>query len=262
MESLGQLLKREREARGISIEAVARFTKYHIENIKALEEDRYDVLPATPYIKGMLRSIAQCLRLNSVELILTYEASQKVEDSQHEPIKPPTEIKLSTLPFYQKKYFFMISAFTIFILLSSILYFIFKYSDSEKFIVDPNAMNVFVPLEPDEEVLIPTPPTEGHNLTLYATEKVWLKIQTDSDLPYDLVLSEGKSLDIKARKVIRFFVSDAAHVNIQFNHKEITSKAEGPQTFVFPESFSGTKDRSKIKKKKLEGEFGESVMKP
>lgn len=73
METLGQFLKREREARNIAIEDVEKITKYHRSRIDALEGDHHDQLPSPPYVKGMLRSFAKYYGLDITDLLIRYE---------------------------------------------------------------------------------------------------------------------------------------------------------------------------------------------
>jgi cytoskeleton protein RodZ len=58
-ESLGSHLKRERESRNISLKEVAKRIRVREQLLRALEEDRYDVLPPHPYLKGFLFNYAK-----------------------------------------------------------------------------------------------------------------------------------------------------------------------------------------------------------
>jgi len=68
----GEILRRAREARGLTIPQVAertRITRHHIENIEA---DRFAKLPAGVYLRGMLASIARELRLDGQKVSKSY----------------------------------------------------------------------------------------------------------------------------------------------------------------------------------------------
>ena len=73
MESLGKFLKKEREIRNISLEEISKFTKVKEHYLKAIEEDQYELLPATPYVKGFLNVYAKYLTLNPKDIVLQYE---------------------------------------------------------------------------------------------------------------------------------------------------------------------------------------------
>lgn len=68
----GELLRRVREARGLSLGQVAdktRISRMHLENVEA---DRYDALPATVYLRGILMNIARELMLDPLKVAKSY----------------------------------------------------------------------------------------------------------------------------------------------------------------------------------------------
>lgn len=96
MESPGKFLKKERETRNISLEEISKFTKVREHYLKAIEEDKYELLPAIPYVKGFLNVYARYLMLNPKDIILQYENYLKslippeTLQLQHAPIKKKT----------------------------------------------------------------------------------------------------------------------------------------------------------------------------
>jgi len=77
MESLGKYLKTERERRNLSLEEAAKSTKIRIQFLRAIEEDRYELLLPSVYVKGFLTQYARYLGLNPNEVILRYQEYQK-----------------------------------------------------------------------------------------------------------------------------------------------------------------------------------------
>jgi len=72
VEFTGELLRRVRESYGLSLQQVAertRITRIHLENVEA---DRYDRLPATVYLRGILMNLARELRLDPARVSKTY----------------------------------------------------------------------------------------------------------------------------------------------------------------------------------------------
>ncbi len=68
----GEMLRRVRESYGLSLQQVAertRITRIHLENVEA---DRYDRLPATVYLRGILVNLARELRLDPARVSKTY----------------------------------------------------------------------------------------------------------------------------------------------------------------------------------------------
>jgi hypothetical protein len=68
----GELLRLVRESYGLSLQQVAertRITRIHLENVEA---DRYERLPATVYLRGILVNLARELRLDPARVSKTY----------------------------------------------------------------------------------------------------------------------------------------------------------------------------------------------
>ena len=68
-ESIGQRLKKEREARYLTLEKVSQVTRIRGIYIKALEADDYSALPSAAQGRGFLRNYAEYLELNIDEMI-------------------------------------------------------------------------------------------------------------------------------------------------------------------------------------------------
>lgn len=90
MDSIGVTLRTEREKRGLSVEEAHENTKIIVQNISALEEDRFDSFPNKVYARAFLRDYANFLGLDSGELLTEYEdkwSPKAVPDSV--PVKKP-----------------------------------------------------------------------------------------------------------------------------------------------------------------------------
>jgi transcriptional regulator with XRE-family HTH domain len=72
MESVGELLRLEREAQGKTVADVAKATKMSTLIIESLEDDRFSAFPAPVYAKGHLRTYARFLDLNEEEIVEKY----------------------------------------------------------------------------------------------------------------------------------------------------------------------------------------------
>lgn len=72
--SPGSYIREQRKRRGMSLEQLAAATKIPRESISLLEEDRYDALPGTVFVKGFLRCCARSLGVNPETVMeLLYE---------------------------------------------------------------------------------------------------------------------------------------------------------------------------------------------
>jgi len=72
MESLGQELKKERQARNISIDEMSSSTKIVGRYLEALEQDRFDAMPGGFFVKGIVRAYAKYVGLDEKEVLERY----------------------------------------------------------------------------------------------------------------------------------------------------------------------------------------------
>ena len=90
-ETLGSYLKNQRESKKISLREVAKNTRVREQILRAIEEDRHELLPPSTYVKGFLSAYAKYLRLDENEVLLRYESVLKgkpLTPSRTEPVKP------------------------------------------------------------------------------------------------------------------------------------------------------------------------------
>lgn len=78
MESVGQYLRRHREARHMSLEEVARATRVPIASMERLEEDLFDELPGEVFVRGFLKAYAQAVDIPTDEVLARYTASRRM----------------------------------------------------------------------------------------------------------------------------------------------------------------------------------------
>ncbi|MFQ5431706.1 MAG: RodZ domain-containing protein [Nitrospinota bacterium] len=83
MAALGEKLRREREARGVSVKEIAEATRIHENYLYALEENDYGSLPGAVFVTGFLRNYAAHLGLDADKIVIEFEA-MKIEP----PVKP------------------------------------------------------------------------------------------------------------------------------------------------------------------------------
>lgn len=67
--SFGAWLRHQREARSVSLREIADSSKISLRYLDALEQDRFDVLPAPVFARGFLREYARVVGLNPDEVV-------------------------------------------------------------------------------------------------------------------------------------------------------------------------------------------------
>lgn len=82
MKSIGKILKKTREKKGLSLEEVASQTRIHHDVLKNLEDDNFHLLPSPAYVKGFLKRYGEYLGLQSGPLIEEYLSTHPPEPEQ------------------------------------------------------------------------------------------------------------------------------------------------------------------------------------
>ena len=91
-ESFGAALKKEREARQISLEDISAATRINVRFLEAIEQGQFDVLPEA-YIRAFVREYADTVGLNADEFLAKLEAIMVPPPQTHtaSPVAPPEE---------------------------------------------------------------------------------------------------------------------------------------------------------------------------
>lgn len=89
MESVGTYLRREREARRMSVEEIARSTRVPASSVERIEADQFDELPGEVFVRGFLRAYARALGLPPEEVLARYTSSRRVAWVTPLPITSP-----------------------------------------------------------------------------------------------------------------------------------------------------------------------------
>jgi cytoskeletal protein RodZ len=90
MDSVGQHLRQQREAKAMSIEEVARATRVPMSSVERLESDQFDELPGEVFVRGFMRSYARAVGLDPDDVLARYTASRRVAWVTPLPISSPT----------------------------------------------------------------------------------------------------------------------------------------------------------------------------
>jgi cytoskeletal protein RodZ len=96
-ETIGQRLKREREARYLTLEKAAADTRIRSVYLQALEADDYSVMPSAAQGRGFLRNYAEYLDLNVDEMIADIQRNPPVIEEVSGPL-PQVNLSETEIP--------------------------------------------------------------------------------------------------------------------------------------------------------------------
>ena len=85
--SFGSWLRRQRELREISLRDIAERTKISLRYLEAMEDDRFDLLPAPVFAKGFLREYARYVGLSPDEVVNHWLSVQPAEDADSTAVR-------------------------------------------------------------------------------------------------------------------------------------------------------------------------------
>lgn len=83
---LGDLLRKTREEKKLSLEDVEQGTNIRKLYIKSIEDGDYEKLPGEVFLKGFIKTYGKFLGLNSIELIEQYKQEKNIATSKNEEI--------------------------------------------------------------------------------------------------------------------------------------------------------------------------------
>lgn len=73
MATIGEILRRERARKGLTLQEIEQSLHIRAAYLEALEEDNYEVIPGHVYVKGFIRNYGNFLGLDGQGLVLTYK---------------------------------------------------------------------------------------------------------------------------------------------------------------------------------------------
>ena len=91
MDTVGHVLKKRRELRGMSIEEASRATRIPVSSLERLEDDRFDDLPGEVFVRGFLRAYSKCIGLPTEEIVAMYSATRRVAYVTPIPVTSPIQ---------------------------------------------------------------------------------------------------------------------------------------------------------------------------
>ena len=71
-QTLGQMLRQERERRDIPLDRIEEATRIRAAQLRAIEDDRLEALPAEAYARGFVRTYAEYLGLNGDDVVAIF----------------------------------------------------------------------------------------------------------------------------------------------------------------------------------------------
>ncbi len=89
--TVGNMLKRQRERKSMSVAEVARVTRIPVPTLQSIESDHFDDLPGEVFVRGFLKSYAQAVGVLPAEVLARYTQSRRVAFVTPLPMASPVQ---------------------------------------------------------------------------------------------------------------------------------------------------------------------------
>lgn len=222
--SFGSWLRRQREMREISLRDIADRTKISLRYLEAMEDDRFDLLPAPVFAKGFLREYARYVGLSPDEVVNHYLAVQQQQSPEEDGIKKDQTLvnrphRVQPQPRSWTYGLFLALAVLVLIALIWVLawYNNRRRSEPAADATPPPIAAASQTALPSSPAPVPDRPSAPLEVTLDFVADCWVEVRVD-DKPF---LSEqrvqGESLPIEAQKSVDIRLGDTAAAEIQVN---------------------------------------------
>jgi len=255
-ETLGKYLKNQRESKKISLREVAKNTRVREHILRAIEEDRQNLLPPATYVKGFLLAYAKYLRLDPNDVLLRYERALKGEFITPPSIQspgpkqeiPPTQ---ASTPKQKVLWNTKQTWVVVGVIVASFVVFYFFSPYSSKPPMEPipgKLVEKKSPIAPSPPVTATPQPPEGKpvvqekkpltpsapvtattpvqekkaiSLQLKAIEETWLSLQADDQSGKEMILKPGEGTTIQASGRILMKLGNAGGLDLVLNGKPV-----------------------------------------
>lgn len=222
MQTVGEILRSEREKKGLSVKEIEFATSIRTLYITAIEEDNYGIIPGEVYVKGFIRNYSSYLGLDSQEIMDLYRKDQNPNTLPDENLSPeskaPTDkpVKKNNLPIK----WITISLFALCAIGGA-----WWFLGSAKSIQEPNVEKQAqsTPTIPNqvtkEQSVAPVVPVLKKPVTLTAkyTDQCWTLVTADNKIIYEGTPQAGDTLTWEAEQNITLKVGNAGGIDIVYN---------------------------------------------
>jgi len=227
MESIGLVLRQERERRGLALQDVHDATRITSQNLSALEDDRFDYFPNRVYARAFLRDYANYLGLDSAELLARYEETWN-STSEVTPAPAPRRGSAWNVLGWVALVVVILAS------LGAAAYYGFEVygkkptpavarkapvAPRDDLATLPKAPSVEpAPAEPAPKAAPkPAPVVDKAVLEVTAVYDCWMRVKTDGIKAFEGILPKGQSRSFTGGNEVYIFVGKSNAVSLKFN---------------------------------------------
>ena len=232
-------LKALRESRGFTPKDLFQITKINPDNIEAIENGAFRLLPPPVYAKAFIKTYAKVIGADSKKILEYY-------GKYLETLKTPCEgesAEISPGTTTSNKKLFLIFSFLSLIILSGIVIFcIYMYRESGGDMPQRHSgevVSVIPEVKPVGEINPPqtgfrnkknteAKPEKSYRLSITAVELTWLRIREGQKGYQEVLLKPGEKIELTAAS-FDIDVGNAGGINVEFQGKTLANLGKSGQ---------------------------------
>ena len=212
---LGERLQRLRTGKNVSQKELASRTRISTRYIDALERGDLDVLPGQIFIIGFVRSICTELEQSPEEFLELLEGCFPEED--FDELEEAAQTKKGIMPF-------ALAALLLLVLIGGSTFLLGTFGkEAEKRETEETSLSgrelESKGSEAEQEVFREAAVPQDLDLSIYAIERTWLRIQTDSSPPWETTMRVGDEIKLRAGGRIMLHIGNAGGILLDLNGK-------------------------------------------
>jgi cytoskeleton protein RodZ len=224
--AFGDWLRRQREMREISLRDIADRTKISLRYLQAMEDDRFDLLPAPIFAKGFLREYARYVGLSPDEVVNHYLSVQQQGTPEEEGVKKDSTLSgqrpARPKPVRNWTYglFLAVAVLILIGLVAALAWYAERRRDDPAADVTPPP--IAAPPAPEAVAVsapLPTPekPKAPLEVTLDFTSACWVEVAADGKRIVAQEYAQGESESFAAQQSVQITLGDTGAADIQVN---------------------------------------------
>jgi cytoskeletal protein RodZ len=228
VQTIGEILRSEREKKGLSVKEIEIATSIRTVYITAIEEGNYDIIPGEVYLKGFIRNYANFLGLDGQQIVDLYRQSQNPTTVAEEmnkmdaPLKEKPMKKPNTT--HSSKW---LAIGAVAICVAGGAWWLQNSSSSSQEPKIDKQMQQPSPVIPNqgikEQVAIPPTPASIKPVVIIAkyTDQCWTSVTADNKIIYEGTPQAGETLTWEAEKNITIKAGNAGGIDIVYNGQSL-----------------------------------------